>query len=211
MNIFISKRPSILSFPPSVCVLTVVLVQCIFLQISFTEEDRRDPYKTFHKMSLAEFFDQYFNKSFTKSEFLASIKSISANSSFSDAVTWNMTVNVVNPNYYRRLDEMLAKRLSAPDGSGKRFLANYLGWRSLLNAAGQLSKRFRDATFEFDKAYSGVKEESPRWRTCVEYTNSAVKLAIGSIYVDAYFGMDAKAKVRIIGSHIRGGGGLIEV
>lgn len=82
-----------------------------------------------------------------------------------------------------------------PSGAGKRFIATYWGWRLLQNAATQLSKRYRDSAFEFDKIYSGVKEEPPRWRTCVDYTNSAMKLAAGSIYVDAYFGVEAKSKV----------------
>ncbi|GAU90180.1 hypothetical protein RvY_02635 [Ramazzottius varieornatus] len=164
--------------------------------VSFTEEERRDPYRTFHKMTLEQFLDEHFNRTFSKEEFLHALQMVPSNSSVGAAIQLNMTVNVVNPTYYHRLDEMLAGKLAGSNVSeGKRFLASYLGWRMLLNAAGQMSRRYRDAAFEFDKAYSGVKEESPRWRICVDYTNSAMKLAIGSIYVDTYFGMDAKTKL----------------
>jgi predicted metalloendopeptidase len=147
-------------------------------------------------MSLENFLDKYFNKTFTKAQMQATLKQVSANASVSAAMQLNMTVNVVNPDYYRQLDNILYQKLKGPNAAaGNKFLANYFGWRMLLNAAGQLSKRYRDAAFEFDKAYSGVKEESPRWRTCVDYTNSAMKLATGSIYVQSYFGADAKAKV----------------
>ena len=121
--------------------------------MSYTEEERRDPYRTFHKMTLEEFIDNHFNRTFTKDEFLHALQMVPSNSSVGAAIQLNMTVNVVNPNYYSRLDEMLASRLSGSNVSeGKRFLANYLGWRMLLNAAGQLSRRYRDAAFEFDKA-----------------------------------------------------------
>ncbi|OWA53334.1 Membrane metallo-endopeptidase-like 1 [Hypsibius exemplaris] len=164
--------------------------------ISYTEEDRRDPYKTFHKMTLENFLDNHFNITYNKTEFFSAMQQVSTNASVNAAIQLNMTINVVNPRYYEALDRMLAKKLrNGNDAPGKKFLANYFGWRMLLGAAGQLSKRYRDAAFEFDKAYSGVKEESPRWRTCVDYTNSAMKLATGSIYVESYFGIDAKAKL----------------
>ncbi|XP_055345830.1 neprilysin-4-like [Paramacrobiotus metropolitanus] len=162
---------------------------------SFTEEERRDPYKTFHKMTLNDFLDHHFNKTFNKSDILQALRNIPLNGSVAEAIQLNLTVNVVNPSYYEKLDDLLSKKLSDKAGTGKRFIASYWGWRLLQNAAAQLSKRYRDAAFEFDKVYSGVKEESPRWRTCVDYTNSAMKLAVGSIYVDIYFGMEAKSKL----------------
>ena len=115
-------------------------------------------------MSLDDFFGRHFNKTFSKEELLATMQQVSSNVSVGAVMRLNMTINVVNPQYYEALDQILFKKLkSGPDAAGKKFLANYFSWRMLLGAAGQLSKRFRDAAFEFDKAYSGVKEESPRW------------------------------------------------
>jgi predicted metalloendopeptidase len=147
-------------------------------------------------MSLENFLDKYFNKTFTKAQMQATLKQVSANASVSAAMQLNMTVNVVNPDYYRQLDNILYQKLKGPNAAaGNKFLANYFGWRMLQTSAKLLSQLYRDALLEFDKVYSGVTEESPRWQTCVRYTNSAMKLATGSIYVQSYFGMNAKAKV----------------
>ncbi len=72
----------------------------------------------------------------------------------------------------------------------------YFRWMTLNAAAPYLPKAFADENFEFfGKFLSGQKERQPRWKTCVQNTNSNLGEAVGMEYVRRQFKPEAKARM----------------
>jgi len=61
------------------------------------------------------------------------------------------------------------------------------------DASNYLSKRFVDSKFDYAKTLSGAKELRPRWKRCVQYTDSDLGEALGKAFVKQAFGPQAKA------------------
>ena len=55
-----------------------------------------------------------------------------------------------------------------------------------------LSDAFADASFEFNKVYSGVQEQRPRWKRALGATEGAMGEAVGQLYVEKYFPASSK-------------------
>ena len=60
--------------------------------------------------------------------------------------------------------------------------------------ANSLPKRFVDASFAFNGAFTGAKEQLPRWRRCTTAVNGALGEALGAVYVERAFPPAAKAR-----------------
>lgn len=72
----------------------------------------------------------------------------------------------------------------------------YFRWMTVNAAAPYLPKAFADENFEFfGKFLSGQKERQPRWKTCVQNTNSNLGEAVGMEYVRRQFKPEAKARM----------------
>ena len=97
-------------------------------------------------------------------------------------------LNDGNPAFFKALDGILAQT-SLTD------LKTYLKWRLLLDAAPALPEAFVDENFEFfGKTLTGAKEIQPRWKRCVEQTDSALGEALGQKYVEVAFNGPAKGR-----------------
>ena len=73
-----------------------------------------------------------------------------------------------------------------------REIKDYYLWKYVSQAAGQLSDKFADASFEFSKVMSGVQQQRPRWKRALGATESAMGEAVGQLYVEAYFPQSSK-------------------
>ncbi|MFL5320700.1 MAG: M13 family metallopeptidase [Myxococcaceae bacterium] len=72
---------------------------------------------------------------------------------------------------------------------------DYLTWRFVEASIPALPKKFQDERFAFvSKALSGAKEDLPRWKKCVAYTDDALGEALAIPYVEKTFGADGKEK-----------------
>ncbi|MBI2682333.1 MAG: M13 family metallopeptidase [Acidobacteriales bacterium] len=138
---------------------------------------RRDPKNRDHKMSYAEMaaltpsFD--FNAYFTASE----------SPKFE-------TVNVGWPKFFQALDGTW-KDTPLDD------LKAYVRWRLLNSAAQTLASDFEKANFDFYNGFlRGIKEQPPRWKTCVNSVDGNLGEALGPLYVAAAFGGDSKARMK---------------
>lgn len=69
---------------------------------------------------------------------------------------------------------------------------DYYLWTYVSNAAPYLSDAFSDATFEFNKVMSGVKQQRPRWKRALGVTEGNLGEAIGQLYVEEYFPESSK-------------------
>jgi endothelin-converting enzyme/putative endopeptidase len=97
-------------------------------------------------------------------------------------------VNVGNPEFFRKLADLL-NQTSLDD------LKSYLTWRALLDNARAMPKAFVDENFDFfGRTLTGAKEIQPRWKRCVEETDSALGEALGQKYVEVAFSGPARAR-----------------
>jgi putative endopeptidase len=70
----------------------------------------------------------------------------------------------------------------------------YFRWHLVRSAAPRLSKAFVDEDFAFEAKLTGVKEQLPRYKTCVQATDQMMGEALGKAYVDRHFPPEAKAR-----------------
>jgi putative endopeptidase len=73
-----------------------------------------------------------------------------------------------------------------------REIKDYYIWKYINQAAGALSDDFTDATFEFSKVMSGVKEQRPRWKRALGAVEGHMGEAVGQLYVEKYFPQSSK-------------------
>ncbi len=73
-----------------------------------------------------------------------------------------------------------------------RELKDYYLWKYVAQAAGKLSQKFVDTSFEFSKVMSGVKELRPLWKRALDATEGAMGEAVGELYVEKYFPQSSK-------------------
>lgn len=98
-------------------------------------------------------------------------------------------INFAPANFFKEVNSMLTA-VSIDDWK------TYLRFMTVNSAAPQLSKPFVDANFNFFGGYlSGQKEQQPRWKTCVQATDSTLGEALGMAYVKKTFSPAAKARM----------------
>ena len=97
-------------------------------------------------------------------------------------------VNVTEPAFAKRVGELLRDRPLAE-------IKAYLRWSYLRGVARTLAKPIADESFAFNSSYLfGVKEQPPRWRTCVERTDEDLGESLGQVFVARNFGPDQRRK-----------------
>ena len=96
------------------------------------------------------------------------------------------TINVRVPDFFTTLNTTLAE-------TGLETIQTYLTWHYISAYAPELSKPFVNENFDFYQRYlTGAKELQPRWKRCVELTDSELGEALGQKYVKSAFGKDAR-------------------
>ena len=156
---------------------TVMAIETSLAKSSMTNVERRDPIKTYNKMSLAELKE--LNSNFSWEAYFKDInyRKISG-------------LNVMQPDFFRLLDKALTT-FSLKDWK------TYLRWQLLTAMAPRLSSKFVDANFDFFSRYlNGTKEQLPRWRRCVAATDANIGEALGEVYVKKTFTPDAKQRMQ---------------
>ncbi len=153
----------------------VMRIETALAQASLTRVDRRDPYKLFHKMTLAEL--QALTPSFRWNEYLTSMQAPAINK-----------VNVAEPAFYRAIEVQL-KSNSLDD------LKAYLRWHLVHAKARFLSAAFVEADFNFSSKYlRGVTAMQPRWKRCVQLVDHTLGEALGQVFVAKTFTPETKAR-----------------
>ncbi len=137
---------------------------------------RRDPTKTYHKMSVKDL--QALAPSIDWPKYFAGLRT----PSFTD-------LNVSVPDFFKAVDGVLKN-------TGVADLKAYLRWHLLHAEAPLLAKPFLDANFQFyGKTLTGATELEPRWKRCVEATDDDLGFALGQKYVEQNFPPEAKTRV----------------
>jgi endothelin-converting enzyme/putative endopeptidase len=153
---------------------TVMAMETAMAKASMTRVDRRDPYKLKHKMKVAE------------------LEQLAPN--FDWAIYYSQLqypkfeiVNVATPDFFKEVSRQI---VADPIGDWQ----TYLRFHVVDASAVVLPKRFVDENFEFYRKYlHGAKEQQPRWKRCVQYTDQDLGEALGQVYVRRTFSPELKA------------------
>ncbi len=151
---------------------------------SMTRVDRRDPDKTYHKMTLAEMN--------------ALTPNFSWNMYFEEIGLQNPNTIIVGmPDFLKEVNTMLDE---VPIANWK----TYLRWQLIHNTADFLSSNFDVENFNFyGKVLTGVTEMKPRWKRILETVDGEIGEALGELYVQKAFGGNAKMRAKEMVENLR--------
>ncbi|HXJ91721.1 MAG TPA: M13 family metallopeptidase [Terriglobia bacterium] len=154
---------------------TVMALETRLAEASLTNVERRDPQKTYHKMSVKEL--SALTPAFSWTHYFEEIGHPSIDA-----------VDVTAPKFFETVNAQLK---SAPLDDWKA----YLRWHLVDAEASSLSDPFVNENFNFnDQVLQGTKELLPRWKRCVRATDNNLGEALGQVYVKQYFPPEAKAR-----------------
>jgi putative endopeptidase len=136
---------------------------------------RRDPEKQYHKMTRKEM--DALSPLFQWNQYLTGI----AAPSFQN-------VNVAWPDFFKALNTEI-------QNESLDHWKTYFVWQTLHAQIGLLPTPFVNENFQFfGKTLRGSMEIRPRWKRCVDYTDTQLGEALGQKFVDRTFGKQGKEK-----------------
>ncbi|SDF73075.1 M13 family metallopeptidase [Terriglobus roseus] len=157
----------------------VMKLETALATASLSRVDRRDPYKIFHRLTLADLQKQVPAVDWAHFYQLAGAQSFT-------------TLNISQPDFNKALQQQLT---TAPLDT----LKAYLRFHALTSAAPQMSKPWREAQFDFFSHYlRGTPTMSPRWRTCTRQVDDYMGEALGQEFVRRTFSADTRAKTQLM-------------
>ncbi len=154
----------------------VMLIEMMLAEASMTRLERRDPHKTYHKLSPTALKE--LSPSFDWGEYFNAV-----------GLPQPGDTIVMQPDFIRAMDEVLNVKPI-------KEVKIYLEWQLLRYSCSFLSTDFVDANFEFyGKFLSGTETLKPRWKRVLSATNEALGEALGKLYVEKYFPPHAKTRM----------------
>jgi putative endopeptidase len=155
----------------------VMRMETALARASLTNVELRDPYATDHKMKLDDL--QKLTPDFNWPEYFKT-----------GNLDPSVAINVDQPKFMQEVQRQL-KETSLADWK------TYLTWQLLDTAAPSLSTPFVQEDFAFNQQYlQGATEMKPRWKRCVEATDTNLGEALGKVYVEKKFSPEAKARMQ---------------
>jgi putative endopeptidase len=162
---------------------TILRIETAMAKASLTLVERRDPYKQFHKMTLAEL--STINPAISWRQYLSAQGAPSVE-----------TLNVSQPQFQKAINAIL-------NGEPLPALKVYLRFHLISAAAPFLSSPFEAANFDFYSHYlRGTEQMPPRWRRCVRQVDDLLGEALGQEFVRRTFTAETKQKTLIMTEQI---------
>ena len=152
----------------------IVALETALARGSLTRVERRDPQKTYNKMTLADLAK--LTPHFNWNAMIAG-----------EGVVGRPDIIVSSPKFLQTVDSLM---VAVPLPVWK----SYVRWHLLNNAAPYLSSAFVNEDFRFNQSLTGAKEMLPRNKRCARATDAALGDALGQAYVAKYFTPTAKAR-----------------
>lgn len=162
---------------------TILRMETELARASLTRVERRDPYKQYHRMTVAQF------------------------SAADPVIDWPIylraqgienvtTLNVAQPQFQKAVDRLLTNE-SLDD------LKAYLRFHALTAAAPSLSSPFERASFDFySRQLRGVQQLPPRWKRCVRQVDRSLGEALGQEFIARTFSPQTKDKTILMADQI---------
>uniref|UniRef100_A0A8C2CW84 Neprilysin n=1 Tax=Cyprinus carpio TaxID=7962 RepID=A0A8C2CW84_CYPCA len=165
-------------------VARVMMMEKEIANATDTPEDRNNPVLLYNKMPL-ETLNNNFTLEFDSRVFNWTLFTNKIMDTVGFPITDSEEVIVYAPNYFKRLNPVLAKYT-------KRDIQNYMVWRFVMNLVVGLSRKYRETRKAFRKAIYGTTAEPAVWRQCAIYVNNNMENAVGRLYVEEAFAGDRK-------------------
>ena len=160
---------------PEVETRAVMEIETALAKASMDRVARRDPDKTYHKMTVGEL--ALLTPGFEWKQYVSTI-----------GIPPVESVNVVAPDFVKALDSTIANTSMAD-------LKTYLRWHVLSSRADMLSRAFDEEDFRFNEhILRGTEEMPPRWKRCVRATDRGLGEALGQEFVKVAFNGASKEK-----------------
>ncbi|WP_028446189.1 M13 family metallopeptidase [Chitinimonas koreensis] len=154
----------------------VLALETRLARIQWSQEDMRDPIKTYHKLSPAQLADATPGFDWALLMQQAEAPAVAA-------------VNLNQPSYAAAAAKLIAKEPIA-------VWRDYLTVRVLDHFSAVLPRAHVEAAFRFHgQALSGAQEMRPRWKRAVALIEQDLGEAVGKLYVERYFPPETKAKI----------------
>ncbi|MEK7101854.1 MAG: M13 family metallopeptidase [Patescibacteria group bacterium] len=154
----------------------IMRIETALAKVSMTKEDVREVDKTYFKMN------------------------IPALGRLARTIDWNSYLRIIGAGSAKEVVVMQPKFLAAVSVMFVKEPIEdwkiYLTWHLVGGAASYLSERFVKQNFAFyGTTLSGVKVMKPLWRRTLSTVNGSLGEPLGKLYVQKYFGPDAKKKI----------------
>ena len=182
---YVSRTLGLLGDAPAVAderAQHTLTLETALARASLTRVERRDPNANYHKLSLAAADSLTPNLAWPG--FLRD-----AGAPATDAI------NIGQPRFFKAVDSLLT---AVPLADWRA----YLRWHFTRHLAPWLSSPFVDASFRYQRALTGVKEQQPRWKRCVQAANAMLGDALGQEYVRETFTPDARRRALDMVDHL---------
>src|SRR6266702_3229327 len=160
----------------------ILTLETALARASLTRVERRDPNANYHKLTLAAADSLTPNLAWP-----AFLRDAGAPAT--------EAINIGQPRFFRAVDSLLT---AVPLADWRA----YLRWHFARHLAPWLSSPFVDASFRYQRALTGVKEQQPRWKRCVQAANGMLGDALGQAYVQETFTPDARRRARDMVDHL---------
>ena len=153
----------------------VMAIETALAKASLDKVSRRDPQKTYHKLTTKEL--AALSPNFDWSRYFAGTPAPKFDS-----------LDVAVPDYVKGMNAVIAST-SLDD------LKTYLTWNIVRLATPFLPDKFVEENFNFyGKTLTGAKQLRPRWKRCVQHTDGDLGEALGQEYVAQTFGPEGKQR-----------------
>jgi putative endopeptidase len=153
---------------------SVVQLETALAYASMTRVERRDPYNTYHKMTIAGA-----DSLAPHLEWKAWLTDLQ--------VPPQPDVIVMQPRFLSALDSLLTHEPTS-------VWRAYLRWHFLDTTSPWLDSGFVNEDFRMRQTLTGVPAQQPRWRRCVQATDRGLGEALGQAYVARAFSPEAKQR-----------------
>ncbi|XP_069699097.1 neprilysin-1-like isoform X2 [Periplaneta americana] len=198
LEIIKARNASIPATRVSVDAFEVIEFEIELAHVTIPNEKRRNAYRMYNPMTLKEL------QNLTDSVPLSnSHAKINWQKFFEDVfadidVTFNPQERVVVKEV-----EYLTDLITLLDNTPPRVIADYLQWRLVKTVSRDTTQKMRELAYQFERVYSGTKENLPLWRECVFITSSSLSFAVGYSYVSRFFDNEAKKRALQMVENIR--------
>ena len=162
---------------------TIFKIEKALAQAQMSRLEMRDPYKTYNKLTVADF-----NKLTPTINWASKFTQI--------GIKGQDTVLINSPSFFKDLDSLLT---ATPVTDWK----TYLEWNVVKSAASSLSSPFVNANFAFTQAQTGQKVQTPRWQRMSSLTDGVLGDLLGQLYVAKYFKPQAKQRMDVMIANLR--------
>ncbi len=155
---------------------TIMNLETRLAKASMTRLERRDPNKTYNKLTTKELLA--LSPTFNWNRFFILL-----------GVNDPGEINLGQPAFIQEISAVI-KEVPVEDWK------TYLRWNLINSTASYLSDNFVNAKFDFyGKVMTGVEKMRPRWKRVLGTTSGALSEAIGQLYVAKYFPAEAKQRM----------------